>query len=328
MRCSTSCNGALAQHAPLPQQQQAAQGTLLVPMAGLGQRFAREGYTRSKPLIPVSGLPMVLQAAQLMPPARQHCFVLRQDMPELDAICHTLRQQWPQARLQLLPGLSEGQADSALAGLQGLQAALAAQGQSIPGPLTIAACDLGVLYDPGALQAALADCDLLVWTVRGHPHAQRQPQMYGWLQHDGQGRVLGVSVKQALADPAHDPQILGCFTLRDPADLARLVARLHARAGRVNGEFYLDSCIEDALALGLRCRLFDVSHYLSWGTPDDLRTFNYWQSCFHQWPGHPYRLQHDALLPAEAVAALAAQYADFDPGLPAMASASRVLEAQ
>jgi hypothetical protein len=38
-------------------------GALVVPMAGLGQRFADEGYLLTKPLISVSGLPMVAQAA-------------------------------------------------------------------------------------------------------------------------------------------------------------------------------------------------------------------------------------------------------------------------
>ena len=51
---------------------------------------------------------------------------------------------------------------------------------------------------------------------------------------------------------------------------------------------------------GLRCRLFEVDSYLSWGTPDDLRTFEYWQSCFHKWLSHPYRLERDSRIPAEA----------------------------
>ena len=83
---------------------------------------------------------------------------------------------------------------------------------------------------------------------------------------------------------------------------------------RVGGEFYIDSCINHALALGLYCRLFEVDSYLSWGTPDDLMTFEYWQSCFHKWPSHPYRLEHDSRIPAEAVAALTQAYRVVTPG--------------
>ena len=43
---------------------------------------------------------------------------------------------------------------------------------------------------------------------------------------------------------------------------------------RVNGEFYVDSCVNDAIALGLQCALVEVDHFLCWGTPDELRTRN------------------------------------------------------
>ena len=42
-------------------------GSLLLPMAGLGSRFQKEGYQSPKPLIPVSGMPMALQALNDMP---------------------------------------------------------------------------------------------------------------------------------------------------------------------------------------------------------------------------------------------------------------------
>jgi hypothetical protein len=82
-----------------------------------------------------------------------------------------------------------------------------------------------------------------------------------------------------------------------------------ARGARVNGEFYIDTCINDAVESGLDCRLFEVAHYLGWGTPDELKTFEYWQSCFHKWTQHPYRLEHDRRIPAPAIAALEARYA-------------------
>ena len=41
----------------------------------------------------------------------------------------------------------------------------------------------------------------------------------------------------------------------------------------MNGEYYLDSAVADAVQLGLDCRVFEVEAYVSWGTPDELRTF-------------------------------------------------------
>ena len=44
--------------------------TIVIPMAGMGERFASAGYAQAKPLIPVSGRPMVIQAVA-RPPRRR-----------------------------------------------------------------------------------------------------------------------------------------------------------------------------------------------------------------------------------------------------------------
>ena len=80
--------------------------------------------------------------------------------------------------------------------------------------------------------------------------------------------------------------------------LGRRPQRLIERDGRVNGELYVDTCIEDAIALGYRCVVFEVDHYLCWGVPNDLKTFEYWQSCFHKWPSHPYTWERDRWHPS------------------------------
>jgi hypothetical protein len=101
---------------------------------------------------------------------------------------------------------------------------------------------------------------------------------------------------------------LGTFTFRRADDFRRAVRRMIARNGRTNGEFYIDACINDAIEMGLSCRLFEVDSYLCWGTPDDLRAFEYWQSCFHKWSSHPYRLELDARVAKDQIADLASRY--------------------
>jgi NDP-sugar pyrophosphorylase family protein/SAM-dependent methyltransferase len=266
-------------------------GTTMVPMAGLGSRFAQEGHTLPKPLIPVSGEPMVVQATLDLPAAERHVFVLRKDLPGLDAIETTLQARFPGSFAVELAEVTDGQARTCLLGLD----ATGLDSVDLDAPLTIGACDNGAIYDADALRAALDDneADVLVWVARGYPGALRRPTHYGWVDEAG-GTVRSVSVKVPLENPARDPIIVGTFTFKRARDFAAAAEAMIARDGRVNGEFYVDSCIEDAIALGLRCRVFDIEHYLCWGTPDDLRTFEYWQHCFHHWPSHPYRLELDS----------------------------------
>jgi hypothetical protein len=131
--------------------------------------------------------------------------------------------------------------------------------------------------------------------------------MFGWIDAVN-GSIQRISVKTPLASPATDPIVLGTFTFRRVEDFRKVVDRLISRDGRINGEFYLDSCINDAIEIGLKCQLFEVNNFMSWGTPNDLRTFEYWQSCFHKWVSHPYRLEFDCHVPPKAIANLAQRY--------------------
>ncbi|WP_299483533.1 NTP transferase domain-containing protein [uncultured Roseibium sp.] len=301
----------------VPQQEKPiSAGSVVIPMAGLGSRFAREGYTEPKPIIPVSATPMVIQAINDLPAADRTCFVLRSDMPEFHELESELNRTFPSATLAQVAGLTAGQACTAKIGLDALEHAH----DSHSGPITFGACDNGALFDAAALQACLdePEADLLVWGVRGYPNAVRHPEMYGWIDVEGE-TVRGVSVKKPLDNPKTDPIVLGTFTFRNAEIFNNAYARLLSRDGRVNNEFYLDSMIEDALALGYRCRLFEVDSYLCWGTPNDLKTFEYWQSCFHKWSSHPYRLDLDGRIPRDKLAALATRYAADIPAMPEVA---------
>ncbi|MET1413007.1 NTP transferase domain-containing protein [Roseibium sp. HPY-6] len=298
----------------VPQQQKPrTTGSVVIPMAGLGSRFAREGYMEPKPLVPVSATPMVVQAVHDLPATADTCFVLRSDIPEFGPLGSELKKFFPSATLAEVDGLTDGQACTAKIGLDALEHANGSCG----GPITFAACDNGALFDEAALQARLddTDSDLLVWGIRGYPNAVRHPEMYGWLDVDGEA-VRGVSVKKPLDNPKTDPIILGTFTFRNAEIFKNAYTRLLSRNGRVNNEFYLDSMIEDALALEYRCHLFEVDSYLCWGTPNDLKTFEYWQSCFHKWSSHPYRLDLDGRIPSDKLDALATRFAADIPVMP------------
>ncbi len=288
-------------------------GSIIVPMAGLGQRFTNEGYELTKPLIPVSGSPMVAQATHDLPPAEQHVFVVRSDMQGYRDVSIELKRLYPMALIKTIDCVTGGQACTALIGLVALNEALG----NVPGPITIGACDNGALYDENAFGELVENpnIDVIVWGVRGSPNAVRHPTMFGWIDAI-EGIISSISVKTPLDNPAFDPIVLGTFTFRRAEDFRRVVEHLIARDGRINGEFYIDSCINDAIELGLRCHLFEVDSYLCWGTPNDLRTFEYWQSCFHKWPSHPYRLELDRRVPEDQLKVLEARYQTTLPHLP------------
>ena len=249
---------------------------------------------------------MAIQAISDLPPSRFESFVLRQDMPEFQDIKDALLKTYPNCIIAIVPGVTEGQACTAELGLDALR-------DSFPSgdltPITFSACDNGVLFNSQAYQTLLDDpnIDVIVWGIRGHANAVRRPEMFGWINEKG-SLIQNISVKAPLSCPATDPIVIGTFTFKSDVHAHAAIKSLFARTGRVNGEYYLDSCINDAIEMGLRCHFFEVESFISWGTPNDLRTFEYWQSCFHKWAHHPYKLELDSRVNLDQLEKLRARY--------------------
>ena len=62
---------------------------------------------------------------------------------------------------------------------------------------------------------------------------------------------------------------------------------------RTNCEFYVDDVLNQNIKDGLTVKVFEVDNYICWGTPDDYKTYNYWQSFFHKCNWHPYSIEKD-----------------------------------
>ena len=189
--------------------------------------------------------------------------------------------------------VTDGQATTAYTGISALNELGFEDGW-----ITVGACDFASLYDDEKLRILMSDdsADLIVWGCVGYPGAIARPNQYGWVQADACGNVERVSVKQPLADPATDPVVLGAFSFKGKDVFTRCYSSASKANDTVNGEYYVDSLVNHALHKGYRVKLFLVDTYLCWGTPSDLKTFEYWQSCFHKWEAHEYTVTSDCLI--------------------------------
>jgi NDP-sugar pyrophosphorylase family protein len=282
-------------------------GTLLLPMAGLGSRFQKEGYKIQKPLIPVSGSPMAVQAMSDLPNTELQRYVVRKGIEGLSELIGVLTKLSKKSSFEILNHATDGQATTCIEGASGL---------NMDAPVTIAACDNGMIYDTNKFNDLMLDenVDIIVWGARGYPGAIRNPEMYGWINIDNATNEINhVSVKKPLDNPVDDLIIVGAFTFKKLKYFFDAVQRMKDRKGLVNGEYYVDTAINDAIALGYKCKIFEINHYICWGTPNDLKTFEYWQSCFHKWESHPYNLENDTNIPKTSVEELKDKYEHTTP---------------
>jgi hypothetical protein len=58
--------------------------------------------------------------------------------------------------------------------------------------------------------------------------------------------------------------------------------RMIAQNRRINNEFYVDECINDVIQMGFKAKVFEVDHYICWGTPNDYKTFQYWEAYYQK----------------------------------------------
>jgi dTDP-glucose pyrophosphorylase len=230
--------------------------TILMPMAGAGQRFRDAGEHRPKPLVPVLGTPMFSLAAQSLrarfaaAPVIAVIQAAHDRAHDLAArLCATL----PGVTVAVVPGLTGGALETCLAA-----ATLVADPDS---PLVVMDCDLtfrAAAY--GDRLAAMGDTAGLLLSFRS-----RAPRYSYAAVRDG--RV----VRTAEKDPISDHALIGAYGFASAGLFFRAARSIVGRNLRVGGgEFYVSAAYNDLIAEGLRVRVEDADAYFSFGTPEEL----------------------------------------------------------
>ncbi|MBL4694340.1 nucleotidyltransferase [Candidatus Gracilibacteria bacterium] len=246
----------------------------LIPMAGIGSRFVNEGYKDPKPLIDVSGQPMIIRAAKSLPECDRWIFVCRTEHLRDYPLRETLEKEFPGVVIIDIDYLTEGQASTCL---------LAKDYFDLDDSLVIGACDNGMIYEMDKLGDLIDDerIDSLIFSFRNNVTVERNPKMYGWINVDDDENVSGMSVKVPISDdPVNDHAVVGSFWFRRAGDFVEMVESMIDKDLRINNEFYVDKVFDEFVAAGKRVKVFEIDKYICWGTPNDLKTYQYWKEYF------------------------------------------------
>ena len=245
---------------------------LLVPMAGAGSRFKEAGYETPKPLLPVLGKPMVVSAANAFPKAGQYIFIVRDQQIRDYAVDAHLTGYFPECEIIALDHLTEGQAVTCL---------YAKHLIDNDEELMIGASDNGMIYSSLKFEEMKDQADALVFSFRNNPAVVEKPQAYGWIRTQDDLSVEKMSVKVPVSNtPMKDHAVVGAFWFREGRMFVEAAERMISQNRRINNEFYVDECMNDMVELGWRVKAFEIEHYVCWGTPNDYKTFNYWESYY------------------------------------------------
>lgn len=248
--------------------------TILIPMAGAGSRFVEEGYTTPKPLLPILGKPMVVSAANALPKGDKFIFVVRDFQISDYQIDEHLAEHFPNVQMVVLDHLTEGQAVTCLKAKELI---------NNENSLVIGASDNGMIYNQEAFQNLTNETDCIVFTFRKNPAVLANPQAYGWVKIDVNNDITEMSVKKPISEtPINDHSVVGAFWFKTGKLFVEAAERMIAQKRKINNEFYVDECINDVIQLGYKAKVFEVEHYICWGTPNDYKTFQYWEEYYNK----------------------------------------------
>jgi len=231
---------------------------ILIPMAGEGSRFIKEGYTFPKPLIDVDGKPMIQAVVENLDFNNEYIFLVRKEhIEKYEGLVDTL-DRITNGRFQIVKvdSLTEGAACTAL---------LAEEHIDNDEDLLIANSDQIIDYSSQNFRMlkALSKCSGIVFTFNAvHPK-------WSFIKTNSRGFATEVAEKRPISDIA----TCGIYWYRKGSDFVKYAKQMIEKNIRVNNEFYIAPVYNELIRDGKDLIPFYVHEMWGIGTPEDLRRY-------------------------------------------------------
>lgn len=231
---------------------------ILIPMAGEGSRFAKEGYQFPKPLIDVAGKPMIQRVVENLNFDAEYIFLVRKEhIEKYDGLLGTLSQITNnKSSVVVVDRLTEGAACTAL---------LAKHYIDNNEDLLIANSDQIIEYEKENfnLLKNFTNVDSMVFCFNAvHPK-------WSFVKTDINGFVTEVAEKKPISDIA----TCGIYWYRKGKDYVKYAESMIRKNIRVNNEFYIAPVYNELISDNKTLIPFYVHKMHGIGTPEDLKVY-------------------------------------------------------
>lgn len=231
---------------------------ILIPMAGEGSRFAKEGYTFPKPLIDVNGKPMIQKVVENLNFDAEYIFLVRKEhIKKYDGLVDTLERITDgRSKIVEVGELTEGAACTAL---------LARKYINNEEDLLIANSDQFIEFSSENFKIfkEMTDVDGIVFTFNAvHPK-------WSFVKINFEGFVSEVVEKKPISNIA----TCGIYWYRRGSDFVKYADSMIQKNIRVNNEFYIAPVYNELIGEGKKLIPFFVHSMWGIGTPEDLKYF-------------------------------------------------------
>lgn len=248
---------------------------IIIPMTGYGTRFVDAGYRELKPFIQVLEKPVLQWIVDGMFPDETNIhFICRKE--------HLDRDPMMGARLRAIASTAKVHVveDSIKKGP--VYDVMRFSGSyDAEKPTIINYCDFYMTWDWNRFKREVKarNCEGCIPCYTGfHPHLIPKKNLYASCRIDKNERLLEIREKYSFTEDKticrHSP---GTYYFRSAKIMSKYCRRLIDENIHLNGEFYAslpyNGMVEDGLDVWVPA---NVDYFCQWGTPQDMREFNFW----------------------------------------------------
>lgn len=229
---------------------------VLIPMAGLGSRFAKDGFKLPKPLIDVNNQPMIKHVFDNLNVDAEYIFLVQKKHYEDYNLKTMLSLMAPNCKIILTDGIIRGAAYDCL---------LAEEYIDNDCQLLIANSDQFVEWNSWDFfnHTLNENIDALILTF------QNSDPKYSYVKLDDKNNVSEVREKEVISNTA----TVGIYFYSKGSDFVKYAKQMIDKNIRVNNEFYVAPVFNEMIADGKIIKTFDCKKMWSLGTPEDLHHF-------------------------------------------------------
>jgi NDP-sugar pyrophosphorylase family protein len=231
---------------------------ILIPMAGEGSRFAKEGYQFPKPLIDVNGKPMIQRVVENLDFDAEYIFLVRKShLEKYEGLKNSLFQITNlKTKIIEVDALTEGAACTAL---------LAKEHIDSDEDLLIANSDQIIEYEQNNFNMLknLTNVDSMVFCFNAvHPK-------WSFVKINSRGFATEVAEKNPISNIA----TCGIYWYRRGSDYVKFAEQMISKNIRVNNEFYIAPVYNELIQSNKTLIPFYVHKMWGIGTPEDLNIY-------------------------------------------------------
>ncbi len=257
---------------------------LILPMAGESRRFFDAGYTEPKPFFKIGNRKMIGRVVEQFPTSWRRIFVLNEKMCDYQK--EALGYLSDPADLVFVEPNKDGPLRSTEKALEVVD---------LDAAVFLSYCDYQMHWDSENFKNFVAEknCDIAVITYRGfHPHycIEDSPKhSYCYVRTLGDveklatesERVIQLQEKRPFTDCREKEHAsTGGYYFRSGALLKEGVRIQRERNLHWRGEYFTSFAIQALMEADtqLKVLVYEVPYFFQWGTPEDVRAFEYWET--------------------------------------------------